>query len=74
MNHGLPTEEESHCIVTSGNILFEELEGSSKERSCWSKQWPSPRKGAYNMILQGLQKISPYEHRNVSGKHSEDNL
>ena len=53
MNHGLLTEEESHCIVASGNILFEELEGSSKQRSCWSKQ--SPRKGAYNMILQELR-------------------
>ena len=38
MNHGLLTEEESHCIVASGNFFFEELEGSSKQRSCWSKQ------------------------------------
>ena len=42
-------------IVASGNILFEELEGSSKERSCWPKQWLSPRKGAYNMKLQELR-------------------
>ena len=55
MIHGLLREEESHCSFASGNILFEELEGSSKQRSCWSKQWLLPRKGAYNMILQELR-------------------
>ena len=58
-------------VIASGFVLLREKVKKEKNRSCWSKPWLSPTKGAYNMILNELRLVDKEDFRKYLRMNTE---